>query len=463
MACSQHSEGKDCCAFLSAKFRHIFENIDIALMSLVDELHNHGMQFNIYWLWNDMQAVKERNHLMPALQSDAKTLRSDIKISAALLLCGGVNAVNIAKLATVVPVLRVEFGLSLSQMGLLASLFSVLILLTGVIIAGFVRIIGAKRIILTALSVSACGTIISLAGSNYAALLTGRVIEGISLITVMLTAPALLAAHTSLKRRGIIMGVWGGFMPFGNAAVFLSAPILVAIGSWQAVWIAGLLSTLLVGVMTYLIVPPDIISGKSVFDRKLIIQAIKLPILSLLGLSFAAHSLTYQSLLQFMPVFSRELGGLSLGFASSIAALFCILNFCGNVFSGQMLQKGRAPSVIGIATGCLSALCLAALSYFSGSILIFIPMLMLMGFLIGWLPPVCFYMVGKQTADPAHMPVYNAWMFQIQAIGMLCGPLLIGNIVENTQDWSLGIKSLIPFCILISIFCFSFRGLKKTP
>lgn len=259
------------------------------------------------------------------------------------------------------------------------------------------------------------------------------------------------------------MGVWGGFMPFGNAAVFLSAPILVAIGSWQAVWIAGLLSTLLVGVMTYLIVPPDIISGKSVFDRKLIIQAIKLPILSLLGLSFAAHSLTYQSLLQFMPVFSRELGGLSLGFASSIAALFCILNFCGNVFSGQMLQKGIAPSVIGIATGCLSALCLAALSYFSGSILIFIPMLMLMGFLIGWLPPVCFYMVGKQTTDPAHMPVYNAWMFQIQAMGMLCGPLLIGNIVENTQDWSLGITSLIPFCILISIFCFSFRGMKKTP
>ena len=181
-------------------------------MSSVDGLHNHGMQFDIYWLWNDM-CIKERNYLMPALQSDAKTLRSDIKISAALLLWG-VNAVNIAKLAPVVPILRVEFGLGLSQMGLLASLFSVLILLTGVIIAGFVRVIGAKRIILTALSVSAFGTILSLAGSNYTALLTGRVIEGISLITVMLTAPALLAAHTSLKRRGIIMGVWGGVYAF---------------------------------------------------------------------------------------------------------------------------------------------------------------------------------------------------------------------------------------------------------
>ena len=399
---------------------------------------------------------------MPVPQSDAETIRSDIKISAALLLCGGVNAVNIAKLAPVVPVLRAEFGLSLSQIGLLASLFSILILLTGVMIAGFVRVIGAKRIILTALSVSACGGIISLAGSDFVALLTGRVIEGISLITVMLTAPSLLAAHTSLKRRGLIMGVWGGFMPFGNAAVFLSAPALVAVGSWQAVWIAGLLATLLVGVMTYLIVPPDTMSGKSAFDRKIIIQAIRLPVLSLLGLSFAAHSLTYQSLLQFMPVFGRELGGLSLGFASGIAALFCILNFCGNVFSGQMIQKGIAPSVIGIATGLLSALCLAVLSYFSGSILIFILMLMLMGFLTGWLPPVCFYMVGKQTADPSNIPVYNAWMFQIQATGMLCGPLLIGNIVENTKDWSLGMMTLIPFCVLISIFCFGLGRLKQT-
>ena len=32
--------------------------------------------------------------------------------------------------------------------------------------------------------------------------------------------------------------------------------------------------------MTYLIVPPDIMSGKSVFDRKIIIQAIRLPFLA---------------------------------------------------------------------------------------------------------------------------------------------------------------------------------------
>lgn len=407
--------------------------------------------------------MKERNDLMSVPNSDAEILTTDIKITATLLLCGAVNAFNIAKLAPVISVLRADFGLSLSEIGLLASLFSILMLLSGVMIAGFIRVIGAKRIILVALSISAVGSIVSLVGADFAALIAGRVIEGISLITAMLTAPYLLAAHTSLRRRGIIMGVWGGFMPFGNAAVFLSAPSLLVIGSWQAVWIAGLLATGIVGFITYVIVPPDKRVGKATFDLKIIIKAIKLPILTLLGLSFAAHSVTYQSLLQFIPLISLELGGLSLGFGSGIAAAFCIFNFCGNVFSGQMIQKGLPPSGIGIAVGLLGAVLLAALSYFSGIVIIYILLLMIFGFLTGWLPPVCFYMVGQQTSDMSHIPVYNAWMFQIQAMGLLCGPFLIGNIVENTKDWSLGIITLIPFCILISVFCFGFRRMKHTP
>ena len=174
-----------------------------------------------------------------------------------MLLCGGVNAVNIAKLAPSIPVLQVQFSLSLSQIGLLASMFSVLILLTGVAIAGMVRLIGAKRIILLALIVAAIGNGLSLAGQNIESLFAGRIIEGVSLITVMLTAPSLIAQHTSIRRRGMVMGIWGGFMPFGNAAVLMFAPILLDRGSWQAVWIAGLGVTILVWFLTLWIIPAD--------------------------------------------------------------------------------------------------------------------------------------------------------------------------------------------------------------
>jgi MFS family permease len=386
---------------------------------------------------------------------------SDIKITLILLLCGGVNAVNIAKLAPSIPVLQAQFSLSLSQIGLLASMFSVLILLTGVAIAGMVRLIGAKRIILLALIVAAIGNGLSLAGQNIESLFAGRIIEGVSLITVMLTAPSLIAQHTSIRRRGMVMGIWGGFMPFGNAAVLLFAPILLDRGSWQAVWIAGLGVTILVWFLTLWIIPADRQASQKSFNYPAILQAVRLPVLAILGLSFGAHSLIYQSLLQFMPLFNQQIAGLSLQMASAFAACFCLLNFGGNVFSGQMIQKGIAPEKIVLAAGFSTAGFIALLSLLTQLPVLFITILMVIGFLTGWLPPVCFYLVGQQTDMAENIPVYNAWMFQIQATGMLCGPVLISWVVETTHNWTFGLAGLVPFCLFIALLALALKRWRK--
>ncbi len=391
----------------------------------------------------------------------SNSLAIDFRITFILLLCGGVNAVNIAKLSPAVPALQADFGLSLSQIGLLASMFSLLILATGVVIAGFVRLIGPRRIILMALMVAAGGNIISLTGENLFSLFVGRITEGISLITVMLTAPSLIALHTSQRRRGMIMGIWGGFMPFGNAAVFLAAPALIKAGSWQAVWWAGLALTLMVSIITFLGVPKDTPRPERRFDYGVIVQAIRLPVLGVLGLSFGAHSLIYQSLLQFMPVFNQQIAELSLQWASFIAALFCLLNFGGNVFSGQLIQKGFAPEKIALSAGLLTAIFLLILSLATAQPVIFIPNLMLLGFLTGWLPPVCFFLVSQQTQNPEHIPVYNAWMFQIQAFGMLSGPVMIGLVVERTKNWTYGLVGLIPFCLFIAVLAIGLMRISR--
>jgi len=381
--------------------------------------------------------------------ADAKTRLDDAKITLTLLLCGGVNAVNIAKLSPSIPVLQANFSLSLSEIGMLASVFSILILLAGVGIAGVVQMIGARRIILLALAIGALGSGISLLGQDIPSLFMGRIIEGMSLIAVMLTAPSLIALHTSPHRRGVIMGIWSGFMPFGNAAVFLLAPLLLDIGSWQAVWEAGLFATLVVLAIAFWVIPKDRISPSLGFNSAAIAKAIRMPVLALLGFSFAAHSLIYQSLLQFMPVFNHHIAHLSLKWASGFAAVFCMLNFCGNVFSGQMLQKGFAPEKIALAAGLITATLLVTLSLSISSPFLFIGNLMTIGFLTGWLPAVCFFLVGQHADTPEHIPVYNAWMFQIQAFGMLTGPVMISWVVETTHNWTYGLIGLIPFCLVI--------------
>jgi len=406
-----------------------------------------------------MATSRQSNRNKTVQPEQAPTLASDLTLTFVILLCGAVNAVNIAKLSPSISVLQAQFGLSLSQMGLLASLFSLLIVLTGVAIAGMVRIIGARRIVLLALLVAGGGSVISLVGQNAASLFAGRITEGVSLITVMLTAPSILARHTSIKRRGLIMGIWGGFMPFGNAAVFLAAPALLATSSWQGVWLASLAATILVIIAAFAIIPGDPPVTDRSFDWPGIKQAVRLPVLALLGLSFAAHSLIYQSLLQFMPLFNQQIAGLPLSWAAGFAAVFCILNFGGNVFSGQMIQKGRRPENIALAAGLLTAGLIAGLSQTGTFVIIFIALLLVTGFLTGWLPPVCFYLVSRQTSTTEAIPVFNAWMFQIQGLGMLCGPFMTARIVEKTHSWTAGILALVPFCVLIALFALGLRRL----
>lgn len=73
---------------------------------------------------------------------------------------------NIAKLAPTVQTLQASFGLSLSEVGLLASLFATLIVLSAMMLASAVRVIGARRILLLAMAIAASGTAISLIGKR---------------------------------------------------------------------------------------------------------------------------------------------------------------------------------------------------------------------------------------------------------------------------------------------------------
>ena len=139
--------------------------------------------------------------------AQSKTLFRDIKLTVIVVLCGALNGVNIAKLAPSIHSLSTDFGLSLSQIGLLASMFTSIMVLTGVLMGGIVRAVGARRVLIGALVVACVGNGIAVVYDSVAALFAGRATEGISLIAVTLTGPAILAQYTDPTHRGWVMGV----------------------------------------------------------------------------------------------------------------------------------------------------------------------------------------------------------------------------------------------------------------
>ena len=375
------------------------------------------------------------------------TFAHDLRLTITILLCGTLSGINIAKLAPTITELSTNFNLSLSQIGLLASVFTIIMVVAGSLIGGIVRGAGTKRILLAALVVACLGNVISLLGSSVASLFIGRAIEGISLIALTLTAPSLLTQHTDPAHRGWVMGTWGGFMPLGNALAIIAAPYLIEQGGWQLVWQVGLGFSVFVCGLGWLYIPNDNAPVKRQFDLAALKLAISLPLLAVIGLSFGLHSLLYQTLIQFMPLISQSLGGFSLAQGAMITGLFCVMNFGGNLLAGQALQRGIKPSHIVRLVFSVAPVLLVLLVLFSESSLLLFLLLTLTGLVTGGSAPIFFYLVSRSNDDPQNLPVFVAWVFQIQGLGMLIGPALISWVVETTHSWNIGILCLIPACL----------------
>lgn len=382
----------------------------------------------------------------------ASLLMHDIRLSVIILFCGVTSGINIAKLAPTIGVLSKSFNLSLTQIGLLASIFTLIMVLGGLLIGGVARGVGTKRILLMALLISCFGNAVSLFGDSTLTLFIGRSIEGVSLISITLAAPAILTQHTAPAHRGWVMGMWGGFMPLGNAFAIICGPYFISTGGWQLVWEAGLWFSLIVCFLGWLFIPSDTGAMRRHFDVTAIKLALRLPLLAFIGLGFACHSLVYQTLIQFIPLFSRASIGLSLNDGAMITGLFCLLNFIGNLISGQALQRGQNPVHIIRSVFLLLSSLLILLIFFKSSSLILFLLLGFIGFVIGGSAPIFFYLVSRSSQDPQNLPVFVAWTFQIQGLGMLVGPALVGRVVDVTQSWSTGIVCLIPACFLIILF-----------
>jgi len=384
---------------------------------------------------------------------DWHVLYRDVKLTSIVILCGALNGINIAKLAPSIAVLSSDFDLSLAQIGLLGSMFTVIMVLTGVFIGGVTRRLGAKRVLMTALVVACVGNALAILGNTVGGLFAGRAIEGVSLIAITLTAPAILTRYTAPAHRGWVMGAWGGFMPLGNGLAIFGASVLIADGGWQMVWQAGMWFSVLITLLAFCFIPKDPEPARIWFDTRALRDAMRMPLLAVIGITFACHSLIYQTLLQFMPLAAQSLGGFSPGEAALIAGVFCVINFFGNLAAGQFLQRGWSPATIVSIVFSTILLLLGAVSLVDLPPMILAVCFILIGLVSGGTPPVFFYLASRSTSDPHDLPMFVAWVFQIQGLGMLVGPSLVSHVVDVTQSWAIGLLCLVPACAAILLLC----------
>lgn len=252
-----------------------------------------------------------------------------------------------------------------------------------------------------------------------------------------------------MERRGFLMGLWSGFMPLGNAMIILGAPIILISNSWQMIWVVGIALNIVAIILGFKIIPKDRVKSDGKIDLSAIRDAISRQSILVLGILFAMHSIVYQALLQFMPSFGKGIFGLPLFWASIVTVVFCLLSFSGNLVAGQMIQRGWTAAKIVLFAGTSLSILIITMTLSENNPFLFATALTGVGLITGMTPTVCFYLLSREkTDDPRNMPVFTAWLFQIQGCGMFLGPFIFAIVVEAQNSWIAGIGVLAGICFI---------------
>ena len=370
-------------------------------------------------------------------------------ITATTVACGAVCGVHIAKLGPSMPSIMDNFGISLTEAGILASTFTLLTIFTGVFVGNAMSSVGVKRLICIAMLLSLIGSLMPLTIDSYNGLVLGRALEGIGLIIMMIAGPTAVSLFTQDSTRAMHTGFWSAFMPIGTALSFLMAPLTLSVGGWQSLWFFSVLVSLIALLAAWVWIPNDLNQPTLGLDRRLLKKTLNTTTLIWLGCVFAMHSLVFHIILQFIPIYGTTSLGSSFSTVSYIVAGYCLLNVCGNFLAGQALYRGIRPYRL-MSIHFMAVPLLAAALFFPDvpDSIRFIA-LIIGAFFTSLTPSAVFTLIDKLAEKKSEIPAFNGLMLQVQGAGILFGPSITGWAVETYESWTAAGFVLICASILV--------------
>ena len=149
---------------------------------------------------------------------------------------GFTAAFNIGKVAPVLSLIQAEMGLELSDLGLVVSVYSLMVMLLCIPVAIAGAQFGNYRTAVLALGLMGCGGLLSAHADNLSWLLFGRVVEGFGFVMIAVAAPALIARSVLPEDRAMGMTVWSLWLPVGASTMLLLSPTLIDYADWRLPW-----------------------------------------------------------------------------------------------------------------------------------------------------------------------------------------------------------------------------------
>jgi MFS family permease len=394
---------------------------------------------------------------------------------------------NMFKVQALMPVIIPALNIPITSAAVLMSVFSIAGLILALPGGILVQRLGVKASIVIAISATALGSMVGVLSTGFEMLAVSRVIEGIGFGLLGVAAPSGISIWFPRDRRGLPLGVFTTWVPFGMMVMLAVAPFLgQTFGSpealsWQASWWFGAIFAVVVLVLVVLFfrMPTpeeaqrlhgaEAAQGEGNEDAlaafKGSLKVLRNGKLWLLALIFAIFNMAGPGgITQFLPTYLQDplvpagFGlGLDLTTANLLTAASAFVVFFAEPVCGFISDKiGSRKKIIMLPLFGLTVTAVVIFNPSLGMVGVCIAMFFLAVFSSGT-------STGTYAASPeiAGRPEYSGMAMGVAAVGqnlgLLVGPLVISNVLVGVGgSWlSVALFCLVPLvavAFVLSLF-----------
>ncbi len=369
-----------------------------------------------------------------------------------LLLAGILAGAQLAKIAPLVDWYQREAGYSLVTIGWLTSTLGLFVALAALPAAFAIDRVGMYASFVGASAALAIGGVMLAAFEAPAAVLSGRLVEALGYLVIVIATPALLAALAPDRLKAPVLAVWGGFVPLGYAFADFSAAALLPVVAPQAyLLIVALCFAASAAAAAVLALGLKPAGGDATADRAVatIGSTFTVPV-GAVAAAFGAYVVLSLGFFSFLPSFAGDGTGAILLSAGFVALLVPF----GNVLAG-ILVEGRGPRFIAWLTvaGFLASAASAVPFFSSPDPVVATAAAVVFAIAGGVVASALFASIPSVVPVGGSVAVGIGLVAQTGGLGTLVGPPLAGYVISEFAwpgfGWFLAIVSLLGIVCLV--------------
>jgi MFS transporter, DHA1 family, inner membrane transport protein len=273
-------------------------------------------------------------------------IRSPLFLVLALWAAGLGAAAQFAKIVVIFPELQAYYGQTGAASGYLVSLISVIGMLLGMV-AGVIAVqLGVRRLLIAGLCLGAAVSAWQTMLPGFEWMLASRLLEGVSHLAIVVTAPTLIAQLTTKRHQGAALTLWGTYFGVAFAAIALTAPFVLQIAGLGGLSAIHAAYMAFFAVLLTMVLPKEDRTGAppwpslgNILHRHL--TAYASPFIAAPALGWLFYTLTFVSMLAILPsmvdpsqrafvaaamplssiVFSMTVGNILLRYMSAVSVI----------------------------------------------------------------------------------------------------------------------------------------------